>query len=123
MAHYKIKKRAVRKQSLTILQRLAFGLLLFVLILSPVFFGSVHVWAYSLFSMAAFTATGLLIIQDMLLSLKAKDHTPPSPWRTPADLWILLFAAVFALQLLPLPESVVEILSPIWPKSAIKCRL
>jgi O-antigen ligase len=113
MAQYiRVKKQSSRKRPLTLLQKLALGILLFVLILSPVFFGSVHVWAYSLFSMAAFTATGLLIIQDMLFSLKAKDHTPPSPWRTPADLWILLFAAVFALQLLPLPESVVEILSP-----------
>lgn len=111
--HRKVRKRRITYQRrLTSLQKMAFGLLLVVLVFSPVFFGSVHVWAYSLFSLAAFAAVGLLLIQDMVSLFQTRQESCTRLWRTPVDVVVLLFAGVIVVQLLPWSESLVELLSP-----------
>ncbi|CAN2043923.1 O-antigen polymerase [Candidatus Magnetomoraceae bacterium gMMP-1] len=93
------------------MNKLAFIIYLIVLILSPLLFGAVHTYVYSLMSLGILTGTCLLIIHNI-----KKDHkTGLYQLRFPGTslnfgFFIMLIFLIF--QIIPLPESFVRLLSP-----------
>lgn len=93
------------------MERTAFTIYLVVLGLSPLLFGSVHTYAYTLVILLILTASLLLVFYNIV-----KD--PQSDvllYRWPVTGLNLLFFLVLAylvLQIIPLPRGLVEILSP-----------
>ena len=78
------------------------------LLLSPVAFGSVHCWAYSLLELAVFTLV-LLFLFGRVFSKHAKHIEIV---RTPVDIFIVLFFAWVLFQVSPIPRWALHALSP-----------
>ena len=84
-----------------------FGIIL-LLIFAPLAFGSVHVWAYSMVEFGVFLLL-VLWFADQLIFSKSKTLA----WvKTPVNLILLILLMLIGLQLIPLPSSVVAIVSP-----------
>ena len=99
--------------------RLITGGLLFLVLFTPLAFGSVHPWAYSLLEVVLFL---LVLVWMGKLFFSSHDSvsgehqrwieaspTPPA-WRFFLPLW--LFIGVIVLQLLPMPPGLLRIVSP-----------
>ncbi len=72
--------------------------------LTPVAFGSVHPWAFSLVEAAIFLLVALWMVK---LMLRRDWEARPPAWGP-----LVLFLAVVLFQLIPLPPSVLRVLSP-----------
>ncbi len=88
-----------------ILDIIGFYLLLFLIVFTPLAFGAVHTWAYTLTECAA-----LLMIACPLLQAAIKGEFV---WvKAPFNVFALVLLAYLFLQTLPLPASLIANLSP-----------
>ena len=79
-----------------------------LLIFAPLAFGSVHVWAYSIIELGVFSLLALWFADRLFFSGYEKLF-----WvKTPLNLILILFLGLIGLQLVPLPASVVALISP-----------
>jgi hypothetical protein len=79
-----------------------------VLVVAPLPFGSVHVWAYSLLELAVLALFTIFFIKR----ITSGTYSSLQWIKTPANLFILLFIFLVLFQLIPLPSGVVAYLSP-----------
>ena len=92
----------------TRIHKIIFFGIIFLLIFAPLAFGSVHVWAYSMVEFGVFLLL-VLWFADQLIFSKSKTLA----WvKTPVNLILLILLMLIGLQLIPLPSSVVAIVSP-----------
>ncbi len=93
------------------MERIAFGIYLTVLIISPLLFGAVHAYAYSFVFSLVLIASLLLIVHNI-----RKDYrTNSSYFQYPVTRLNLLFYMVLCflfLQVMPLPSFIAGLLSP-----------
>ena len=88
--------------------RLIFTGIIGLLIFAPIFFGSVHVWAYTVVQLGVFTLLTLWVLDRFIFS---KSET--AAWvKTPANLFLILLVGWIGLQLIPLPSSWAAFFSP-----------
>ena len=96
--------------------------LIFLLIFTPLAFGSVHVWAYTLLELTVF-ALLLLSVSAKLFHVVRPTNPPPTiypvrdsdrvSWAsTPLNIVIFLFILIILLQLIPLPGFLIRLISP-----------
>ncbi len=90
-----------------ITDRLIFAGILTLLIFTPLAFGSVHVWAYSIMEFGVFILSSVYIMRYILhASLELS-------WvRTSVNRILLVFMLLIGLQLIPLPASWLAFISP-----------
>jgi len=94
----------------TICDRIIKWGLIFLIIFTPLAFGTVHTWSYTLMEL---TVILLLLIWLLKLIVTSKNPKGTSHFvRTPLNLPILLFVLLVLLQLLPLPPKAIKHLSP-----------
>jgi hypothetical protein len=91
-----------------------FWSLMMILVFTQWAFAGVHVWAYSLMALGVFALTALVILADMIGHFRSPSPVHVRSWlqTNPAVPWVILFILLGCVQLLPLPASVVELLSP-----------
>ncbi len=92
----------------SLIDRLILAAVAALLILTPMAFGSVHVWAYSLVTVSVFILIVIWFIDHV--ALRSSKHL--TLVRTPADLALVLLLLVIGLQMVPLPSFLVALLSP-----------
>ena len=96
----------IKKQSRT--DRIIFAGIIGLLIFAPLFFGAVHVWAYTVVQLGVFALLALWVLDRIIFS---KSDTVA--WvKTPANLFLILLTGLIGLQLAPLPPSWAAFLSP-----------
>lgn len=92
------------------INRLIFFLVCSLLIFTPLAFGSVELWAFSLMEVGILLILGLWAIQSLLL------RTLHSELRTPNSKLVILLLSLFLLlilfQMLPLTPDILKIISP-----------
>ncbi|MEE8077290.1 MAG: O-antigen ligase family protein [Candidatus Binatia bacterium] len=94
--------------------RIVTGGILFLILFTPLAFGSVHPWAFSLMEVVIFL---LIIVWAFKLYLSPRSLFPSGRrfgWGTnsrPILLFLILFIGLISLQLLPLPPSLLRLLS------------
>ena len=93
------------------MEKTAFTLYLIILILSPLLFGAVHTYAYTLMALGVLAGTLLLVIKDI-----RKDHVSGVyQFQFPLTSLNFVFVVLLAFlifQAVSLPESLLELLSP-----------
>ncbi|RJR31562.1 MAG: hypothetical protein C4576_31645 [Desulfobacteraceae bacterium] len=92
------------------MERIAYILLLAILIWSPLAFGAVHAVSETIMCLAVFTASVLLATQSIVKDRKTGVRQFQCP-ATSFNLIFLLFFFYLLFQIIPLPESVVKFLS------------
>jgi O-antigen ligase len=93
------------------MEKIAFGIYLLVVVISPLLFGAVHAYAYSLVYFLILIASLLLVVHNIRRDYK----TGSLYFQYPKTGLNFLFFSVFLfliLQVLPQPSFLVEILSP-----------
>src|SRR5208337_5455756 len=85
------------------------GSIALLVILSPLAFGSVHPWAYSLIEATVFVLV-LLWMSKVLLIPQAGASEPPALAGMLAPIGV--FLAVVAFDLVPMPPAMIRLLSP-----------
>ena len=93
------------------------GGIILLIIFSPLAFGSVEPWAYSIIVITVISLTIIWLIKIWMKSSVKKRDTNPSTFslgyiKTPLNLPILIFIGFILLQLIPLPEPVLKAISP-----------
>ncbi|TKJ34753.1 hypothetical protein CEE39_02195 [bacterium (candidate division B38) B3_B38] len=93
------------------------GGIIFLILFSPLAFGSVEPWAYSIIEISVIFLTLIWLIKIwMKSSVKKRDANPSTRsldyLKTPLNLPILIFIGFILLQLIPLPEPVLKAVSP-----------
>ncbi len=92
------------------MEKLAFFLYLSVLVIAPLLFGAVHAYAYTLVYLLIFSATSLLLVEHIR---NKGTRAEQAPLLIPVFLpFFFTFLAFLFLQILPLPEAVLSLLSP-----------
>lgn len=92
----------------TNIERIIFAGIIALLVFAPLAFGSVHVWAYSIIEFGVFLLLALWFVDRLIVS-RSENLT----WvKTPVNLMLVLLLALIGLQLLPLPSSVMVLVSP-----------
>ena len=92
----------------TKIERIIFAGIIILLVFAPLAFGSVHVWAYSIIEVGVFLLLALWFV-DRLIVAGSENLT----WvKTPVNLMLVMLFVLIGLQLLPLPASVVALISP-----------
>jgi O-antigen ligase len=91
-------------RAVKVIDALVEALLVALLIFLPAAFGSVDPWS----ELIAYSAGGVIA---SLLAVRAVLQPPQQFW-TPVSLVIVLFCSLALLQLIPMPRSVVEMISP-----------
>jgi tetratricopeptide (TPR) repeat protein len=90
------------------IERIVFWGIVLLLVFAPLAFGSVHVWAYSITAITVFSLISLHSIDQLFIS-----RPPFFEWiKTPVNWILLLLFLILSLQLIPLPESFLNFLSP-----------
>ena len=90
------------------IQQIIFYGILFLLVFAPLAFGSVHVWAYSVVEIGVYLLLILWFVDRLLVS-----RSDSVEWvKTPVNLILVAFLVLVGLQMLPLPASVVALVSP-----------
>jgi hypothetical protein len=93
------------------MERIAFGLYLLVLIISPLLFGAVHAYAYSLVFFAVLLASFLLVVHNIRKDYRTNTVFFQYPV-TPLNPLFYLVLAFLILQVMPLPPFLMGLLSP-----------
>src|SRR5215831_6251102 len=94
---------------------LVIGGVLFLIVFSPLAFGSVHPWAFSLMEAVIFLLAAVWMTKLLLSSFTHSPVRPFAlfPWYSrPLFLSLTLFTGLVLFQLLPLPPSLLRGLSP-----------
>src|SRR5687768_17001293 len=95
--------------------RLFTGGILFLILFTPFAFGSVHPWAYITMEVVIFALVIVWTIKRAILTRQANAQNPTPNTRdrlTPYALPLTLFIVLCALQLVPLPPSLLRMISP-----------
>jgi O-antigen ligase len=93
------------------LDKAAFTLYLIILILSPLLFGAVHTYAYTLMALGVLTGVVLLVIKNTTKGHNSGSYRFQVP-KTSLNLAFFVLLAFIILQATPLPEFLVKVLSP-----------
>ena len=93
------------------MDKAAFTLYLIVLILSPLLFGAVHTYAYSLMTLAVLTGIVLLVIRNTTRGHNASSYRFQVP-KTSLNVAFFVLLAFLICQVIPLPEFFVKMVSP-----------
>jgi len=83
------------------MERTAFGIYVFVLVASIVFFGAVHTWAYATVFLLILAASLLLIARDWIPAFKRNRAVPLTI--TGAEALFVLMVLLLVVQMTPLP--------------------
>ncbi len=85
---------------------------IFLVIFTPLAFGSVHIWAYSIMELGVILLVGMWIIKRIAgRRLLVADQLTTN--KTPLlNLLVTAFAGLLLFQLIPLPEAVMKYVSP-----------
>lgn len=97
---------------MNLLDSLIKSMLIFLLVFTPLAFGAMEVWAFSIMEIGILIVIGLFVIQQffILSSIGPTYSTFPIP---PAVRWLsLLFLGLLLLQMVPLPLGFLQIISP-----------
>ncbi len=101
---------------MTMFDRLIKVLLIALILFTPVAFGSVELWAYSLMELGILLIIILWAIQTGIVRLRAPGKSFQSAIRNPQSALPMVLLALFLLlilfQLVPLPSGMLKILSP-----------
>ena len=93
------------------------SVLIFLLIFTPVAFGSVELWAFSLMELGILLILLLWSIGSILDSLNAEQKNQLSAIPRPTPSFALIFLSIFLLlllfQMVPLPAAIAKTLSPV----------
>jgi O-antigen ligase/Tfp pilus assembly protein PilF len=94
--------------------RITTGAVLFLIFFTPLAFGSVHTWAFSLLEIAIFILVALwmaklIIVRGERLGVRLTPHSSPL---TPLVLPLTLFFVLLLFQMIPLPPAFLRVLSP-----------
>ena len=93
------------------MDKTAFTIYLIVLIISPLLFGAVHTYAYTIMSLGVLTATLLLVIKNIRKDHKSGLYQFQLP-NTGLSFAFLLLLVFLIFQVIPLPDFLLEFLSP-----------
>ena len=93
------------------MERAAFKIYLITLVLSPLLFGAVHTYAYTLMALGVLTGMVLLVIKNIQKDHKTKGYKVQFP-RTNLNFAFIILLAFLIFQIIPLPEFLVKVLSP-----------
>jgi len=98
----------LKKSKLNICDRIIFSGIILLLVVAPLAFGSVHVWAYTILEIGVFSLLALWFANRLFFS-----GPDAFEWvQTPANLALILFLVVIGLQMVPLPASLISVISP-----------
>jgi len=93
------------------LDKTAFTIYLITLVLSPLLFGSVHTYAYTIMSLGVLAGGLLLVIKNIGKDPTTKKYKIQLP-HTSLNFTFLIFFAFLFFQVIPLPDVLLEFLSP-----------
>lgn len=93
------------------LEKTAFTIYLVILIISPLLFGSEHTYAYTLMALGILTGALLLVIKNIRKDLKTGTYRFQLP-NTSLNILFLIMTGFLILQVIPLPDCIIRILSP-----------
>ena len=93
------------------MERISFVIYLAVLIISPLLFGAVHVYAYSLCFLLVLSASILLVVHNIRKDYKTGSLYFQYP-QTGLNVLFYLVLAFLVLQVLPQPSFLIGLLSP-----------
>ena len=93
------------------MEKTAYVLFLAALVISPLVFGAVHPWAYTLMSLLVF-AGAVLLLPGRIVREPAKDGLFFKIPNTGLNFFFVSFLLLLVFQLAPMPEVVVDFLSP-----------
>ncbi len=93
------------------MDKTAFIIYLVVLILGPLLFGAVHTYAYTIMSLGVLTATLLLVIKNIKKDSEGGAYQFQFP-NTSLNFAFFLLLVFLIFQVIPLPDSFIEFLSP-----------
>jgi len=89
----------------------AYVLFLAALVISPLVFGAMHPWAYTLMSLLIFAGT-VLFLPGRIVREPGKNGLFFKIPNTGLNFFFIAFFLLLIFQLVPLPEALVEFLSP-----------
>ena len=88
--------------------RFVFSGIILLLIFTPLAFGAVHVWAYSIVCFCVYSLLFIQFIEKLAFSKKSLIQ-----WvSTPANIYLALFFCLVLIQTVPFPSFLVSIISP-----------
>lgn len=93
------------------MQKAAFTIYLIILVLSPLLFGAVHTYAYTVMALAVLTGSVLLVKKNIRREIKIGVYQFQVP-KTSLNLAFVLFLIFLVFQIIPLPIFLIKILSP-----------
>ncbi len=93
------------------MDKAAFTLYLIILVLSPLLFGAVHTYAYTIMCLGVLTGSLLLVKQNIRKEAKAGVYQFQLPDTSLNFAFLILLIFLF-FQIIPLPDSFLEFLSP-----------
>ena len=93
------------------LEKAAFIIYMFIIVLSPLLFGAVHTYAYTVMIIGVLTGNLLLIKYNIRKNLKTGQYQFHC-YSPGIHLFCLIILAFLVFQVVPLPGSLLEILSP-----------
>ena len=93
------------------MDKTAFNIYLITLVLSPLLFGAVHTYAYTIMSLGVLVGGLLLVIKNIGKDPKTKAYKVQLP-NTSLNFTLLIFLAFLFFQIIPLPDFLLEFLSP-----------
>ncbi|MEW6109626.1 MAG: O-antigen ligase family protein [Nitrospirota bacterium] len=86
------------------MDKIIYGLFVFILIFSPIAFGTVEQWSLTVMETSSLLALTLLLLKNV------RDKT--EFFRTPGIIPLFLILSYMSLQLVPLPPGVIKFISP-----------
>lgn len=94
-----------------LIPKAAFTLYLIVLVLSPLLFGAVHTYAYTLMALGVLSGTLLLVIRNIRKEARSGVYQFQLP-DTSLNIAFITLLLFLTFQVIPLPASLLESLSP-----------
>lgn len=94
-----------------IIERTAYTIYVIVIILSILLFGAMHTYAYTLMTIGVLIASILVLINNIRENYKTGRYQVRLP-NSSLNLGMVLLLIFLAFQITPLPESMLEVLSP-----------
>ena len=93
------------------MDKTAFTIYLIILVVSPLLFGAVHTYAYTIMSLGVLAGGFLLVIKNIGKDPKTKAYKVQLP-RTSLNFTFLILLVFLFFQVIPLPDFLLEFLSP-----------
>lgn len=94
-----------------LLDRFINFILIFLLIFTPIIFGSIELWAFSLMELGILLMIVLAVIQRYILDGSKRSSLPNDQNVIPGFL-LSLFLLLVLFQMIPLPSEIIKIISP-----------